>query len=184
MKGKVYIRKKGTHQAHVIMGCKAYDINHPRRIALYLLNNMLGGPGMNSWLNLSLRECHGLVYTVESSMVSYSDTGLWTVYFGCDPKDVNKCCRLVRHQLDRVMEKQLSRSQLMTAKQQLKGQIAIACDNRENFALDFGKSFLHNGKEKDLEKLFRQIDDVTAEEIQEVANELFDPSKMTTLIYE
>ena len=82
------------------------------------------------------------------------------------------------------MEKQLSRSQLMTAKQQLKGQIAIACDNRENFALDFGKSFLHNGKEKDLEKLFRQIDDVTAEEIQEVANELFDPSKMTTLIYE
>ena len=176
-------RQKGTHQAHVIMGCRAYDINHPRRIALYLLNNLLGGPGMNSLLNLSLRERNGLVYTVESSMVSYSDTGLWTVYFGCDPHDVNRCCRLVRHQLDRLIEKPLSRSQLATAKQQIKGQIAIACDNRENFALDFGRSFLHNGKEKDLDRLFRQIDAVTAEEIQQVANELFDPEKMTTLIY-
>ena len=176
-------RQKGTHQAHVIMGCRAYDINHPRRIALYLLNNLLGGPGMNSLLNLSLRERNGLVYTVESSMVSYSDTGLWTVYFGCDPHDVNRCCRLVRHQLDRLIEKPLSRSQLATAKQQIKGQIAIACDNRENFALDFGRSFLHNGKEKDLDRLFQQIDAVTAEEIQQVANELFDPEKMTTLIY-
>ena len=176
-------RQKGTHQAHVIMGCRAYDINHPRRIALYLMNNLLGGPGMNSLLNLSLRERNGLVYTVESSMVSYSDTGLWTVYFGCDPHDVNRCCRLVRHQLDRLIEKPLSRSQLATAKQQIKGQIAIACDNRENFALDFGRSFLHNGKEKDLDRLFRQIDAVTAEEIQQVANELFDPEKMTTLIY-
>ncbi len=176
-------RQKGTHQAHVIMGCRAYDINHPRRIALYLMNNLLGGPGMNSLLNLSLRERNGLVYTVESSMVSYSDTGLWTVYFGCDPHDVNRCCRLVRHQLDRLIEKPLSRSQLATAKQQIKGQIAIACDNRENFALDFGRSFLHNGKEKDLDRLFQQIDAVTAEEIQQVANELFDPEKMTTLIY-
>ena len=81
------------------------------------------------------------------------------------------------------MEKPLSQSQLATAKQQIKGQIAIACDNRENFALDFGRSFLHNGKEKDLDTLFRQIDAVTAEEIQQVANELFDPEKMTTLIY-
>ena len=176
-------RQKGTHQAHVIMGCRAYDINHPRRVALYLMNNLLGGPGMNSLLNLSLRERNGLVYTVDSSMVSYSDTGLWTVYFGCDPHDVNRCCRLVRHQLDRLIEKPLSRSQLATAKQQIKGQIAIACDNRENFALDFGRSFLHNGKEKDLDRLFRQIDAVTAEEIQQVANELFDPEKMTTLIY-
>ena len=76
MKGNVIIREKGTHQAHVIMGCKAYDFGHPRRIALYLLNNLLGGPGMNSLLNLSLRERNGLVYTVDSSMVSYSDTGL------------------------------------------------------------------------------------------------------------
>ena len=153
-------------------------------MALYLLNNMLGGPGMNSRLNLSLRERHGLVYTVDSMMVSYGDTGLWAIYYGCDQKDISKCRRLVRRQLDRLMERPLSSSQLRTAKEQLKGQIAIACDNRENFALDFGKSFLHNGKEKDLENLFRQIDTITAEEIQLTAQELFPPANITTLIYQ
>ena len=182
--GPVITRQRGTHQAHVMMGCRGYDINHPQRMALYLLNNLLGGSGANSRLNLSLRERHGLVYTVESSMVSYSDTGLWAVYFGCDPTDVAKCRRLVRHQLDRLIEKPLSTSQLLSAKQQLKGQISIACDNRENFALDFGKSFLHNGTEKDLEKLFQKIDAVSAEEIQQVATELFVPTNMTTLIYQ
>ena len=178
------VRQKATHQAHVMTGCRAYPISHPRRMALYLLNNMLGGPGMNSRLNLSLRERHGLVYTVDSMMVSYSDTGLWAIYYGCDQKDITKCRRLVRHQLDRLMESPLSSSQLRTAKEQLKGQIAIACDNRENFALDFGKSFLHNGKEKDLDNLFRQIDRVTAEEIQLTAQELFSPANITTLIYQ
>ena len=175
-------RHKGTHQAHVMIGCRAYDINHPRRIALYLLNNMLGGPSMNSWLNLTLRERHGLVYSVDSSMVSYGDTGLWAVYFGCDPADVSKCRRLVRHQLDRLMEKPLSSSQLSAAKQQLKGQIAIACDNRENFALDFGKSFLHYGKERSLEELIEQIDAITAPQLQDVAQQLFAPEHMQQLI--
>jgi len=176
-------RHRDTHQAHVMMGCRAYDINHPHRIALYLLNNLLGGPGMNSRLNLSLRERHGLVYAVESSMVSYSDAGLWAVYFGCDADDVTKCRQLVRRQLDRLMEKALSVSQLTSAKQQLKGQIAIACDNRENFALDFGKSYLHHGKEKDLDRLFASIDAVSATELQQVACELFAPEKVTTLVY-
>ena len=176
-------RHRGTHQAHVMMGCRAYDINHPHRIALYLLNNLLGGPGMNSRLNLSLRERHGLVYAVESSMVSYSDAGLWAVYFGCDADDVTKCRQLVRCQLDRLMEKPLTTSQLSSAKQQLKGQIAIACDNRENFALDFGKSYLHHGKEKDLDQLFASIDAVSATELQQVACELFAPEKVTTLVY-
>jgi len=182
--GDVIVRQRGTHQAHVLMGCRAYDINHPRRMALYLLNNILGGPGMNSRLNLSLRERHGLVYTVDSSMVCYGDTGLWTVYFGCDPGDVGTCRRLVRRQLDRLMAKPLSRTQLNTAKMQIKGQIAIACDNRENFAIDFGKSFLHKGTEKDLEALFRQIDAVTAEDIQQVAADLFAADHITTLIYQ
>ena len=176
-------RHRDTHQAHVMMGCRAYDINHPHRIALYLLNNLLGGPGMNSRLNLSLRERHGLVYAVESSMVSYSDAGLWAVYFGCDADDVTKCRQLVRRQLDRLMEKPLTASQVSSAKQQLKGQIAIACDNRENFALDFGKSYLHHGKEKDLDQLFASIDAVSATELQQVACELFAPEKVTTLVY-
>ena len=173
----------GSHQAHVMLGTRGYDIHHTLRIPLYLLNNILGGPGMNARLNLSLRERNGLVYTVESTMVSYSDTGIWNIYFGCDPHDVNKCLRLVRRELDKVMEKPLSESQLRAAKRQLKGQIAIACDNREQFALDFGKSFLHYGWEKDVTSLFDNIDKVTATDIQTVAQELFIPERLTTLIF-
>ena len=176
-------REIGSHQAHVMIGTKAYDIHHPMRIALYLLNNILGGPGMNARLNLALRERNGLVYTVESTMVSYSDTGMWSIYFGCDPHDINKCLKLVRRELDKVMQKPLSANALFTAKQQLKGQIAIACDNREQFALDFGKSFLHYGWEKNVDKLFESIDKVTADDIQKVANELFATDKLKTLIF-
>ena len=176
-------KELGTHQAHVMLGTRAYDIHHPLRIPLYLLNNILGGPGMNARLNLSLRERNGLVYTVESTMVSYSDTGMWCIYFGCDSHDVKRCLRLVHRELDKVMRKPLSTTQLRNAKRQLKGQIAIACDNHEQFALDFGKSFLHYGWEKDITHLYESIDKVTAEDIQKVANELFATERLTTLIF-
>ena len=178
------IRHKDTHQAHVMLGNRAYDIHDKRRIALYLLNNILGGPGLNARLNLALRERNGLVYTVDSSMVSYGDTGLWCTYFGCDPEDVKRCLRLIRHELDKLMKKPLSATQLRMAKQQIKGQIGVACDNRESFALDFGKSFLHYGWEKDIRHLFADIDAVTAEQLQEVAQDIFDSNKITTLIYQ
>ena len=181
---EIITKDLGTHQAHVMLGTRAYDIHHPLRIPLYLLNNILGGPGMNARLNLSLRERNGLVYTVESTMVSYIDTGIWSVYFGCDPHDVKKCLRLIRCELDKVMQKPLSATQLRNAKRQLKGQIAIACDNHEQFALDFGKSFLHYGWEKDITHLYDSIDKVTAEDIQKVANELFATEKLTTLIFQ
>ena len=181
---EIITKDMGTHQAHVMLGTRAYDIHHPLRIPLYLLNNILGGPGMNARLNLSLRERNGLVYTVESTMVSYSDTGIWSVYFGCDPHDVKKCLRLIRRELDKVMQKPLSATQLRNAKRQLKGQIAIACDNHEQFALDFGKSFLHYGWEKDITHLYDSIDKVTAEDIQKVANELFATENLTTLIFQ
>lgn len=180
----VYSFNKGTHQAHVMLGSRAYNIHSEKRIPLYLLNNILGGPGMNARLNLALRERNGLVYTVESSMVSYGDTGLWCTYFGCDPHDVKRCLRLVRHELDKVMRKPLSAAQLYRAKRQIKGQIGVACDHRENFALDFGKSFLHYGWEKDITRLFNDIDGVTAEQLQEVAQEIFSPEQMLTLIYQ
>jgi len=171
-----------THQAHVMIGTQAYRYDDPRRMTLYLLNNILGGPGMNARLNLSLRERHGLVYTVESSMASYSDTGVWSVYFGCDHHDITRCQRLVHRELDRVMLRPLSASQLSAAKKQLKGQLAIACDNREQFALDFGRSYLHHGHERDIEALFQRIDGVTAEDIKQVANELFPTGHLTTLV--
>ncbi len=181
--GQTVVEERHTHQAHVMIGNRTFGIRDPRRIALFLLNNILGGPGMNARLNMSLRERNGLVYTVESSMASYGDTGLWATYFGCDPHDIKRCIRLVKRELDRVRLYPLTDSQLANAKRQLKGQIGIACDNRESFALDFAKSFLHYGWEKDVERLFCQIDNVSASDIQQVAQTVFDPSRLTTLIY-
>ena len=181
--GKTIVMQKNTHQAHVMIGTRAYDVNDDRRMPLYLLNNMLGGPGMNAKLNLALREHNGLVYTVESTMVAYGDTGTWSIYFGCDEHDVKRCLRLVRKELDKFMQKPLSEAQLKAAKKQIKGQVGVACDNRENFALDFGKSFLHYGWEKNVYRLYEQVDEITAEQIQAVAQELFDKDRLTTLIF-
>lgn len=181
--GQTIVMQKNTHQAHVMIGTRAYDVNDDRRMPLYLLNNMLGGPGMNAKLNLALREHNGLVYTVESTMVAYGDTGTWSIYFGCDEHDVKRCLRLVRKELDKFMQKPLSDAQLKAAKKQIKGQIGVACDNRENFALDFGKSFLHYGWEKNVDRLYEQVDEITAAQIQAVAQELFDKDRLTTLIF-
>ena len=181
--GQTIVMQKNTHQAHVMIGTRAYDVNDSRRMPLYLLNNMLGGPGMNAKLNLALREYNGLVYTVESTMGAYGDTGIWSIYFGCDEHDVKRCLRLVRKELDKFMQKPLSEAQLKAAKKQIKGQVGVACDNRENFALDFGKSFLHYGWEKNVDRLYEQVDEITAEQIQAVAQELFDKDRLTTLIF-
>ena len=181
--GQTIVMQKNTHQAHVMIGTRAYDVNDDRRMPLSLLNNILGGPGMNAKLNLALREHNGLVYTVESTMVAYGDTGTWSIYFGCDEHDIKRCLRLVRKELDRMMEKPLSDSQLKAAKKQIKGQIGVACDNRENFALDFGKSFLHYGWEKNVDCLYEQVEAITSQQIQDVARELFDKDRLITLIF-
>ena len=178
-----FAKNKGTCQAHVMLGHRGYSIHQEERMSLYLLNNILGGPGMTSRLNQSLREKHGLVYTIESTMVNYDDAGLWAVYFGCDHDDMYKCVRLVKRELHKMIDKPLTERQLAAAKRQLKGQIGIACDNKENFALDFGKSFLHYGWERDITSLYRHIDEVTAESIQAVAEEIMHEQGLTTLIY-
>ena len=171
-----------THLAHVMVGTRAYDVHDERRIALYLLNNILGGPGMTARLNVSLRERNALVYTVESMAQSYSDTGLWAVYFGCDPKNVKRCLRLIRRELDKVMQRPLSDAQLRAAKRQIRGQIGIACDSRESFALDFAKSYLHYGWKKDVTALCERIDALTAADLQRVAQDLFAEECLTSLV--
>ena len=171
-----------THLAHVMVGTRAYDVHDERRIALYLLNNILGGPGMTARLNVSLRERNALVYTVESMAQSYSDTGLWAVYFGCDPKNVKRCLRLIRRELDKVMQRPLSDAQLRAAKRQIRGQIGIACDSRESFALDFAKSYLHYGWKKDVTALCERIDALTAADLQRVAQDLFAEECLTMLV--
>lgn len=174
---------RGTHQAHVVVGCRAYGRGDHRRHALYLLNNILGGPGMNARLNVSLRERNGLVYTVESSMACYDDTGLWCTYLGCDPKDVRRCLRLLRRELDRLADRLLTPRQLHAAKKQLLGQIGVASDQRESFALSFGKNFLHGHVETRPEDIQAHVEAVSAEEVRQVAGELFAPVHLQRLVY-
>lgn len=180
---RLLIRDRGTHQAHVMVGTRAYTAGDERRWALYLLNNILGGPALNSRLSMALRERNALVYTVDSSMVSYSDTGLWSIYFGCDPDDTKRCLHLVRKELDRLMDKPLSESQLRAAKRQLQGQLAIAAENREQTVLDCARTFLHTGKVRTVNDVVAHIATLSAADLQQSAQELFAPERLTTLIY-
>lgn len=179
----VTVRSLNTHQAHVMVGHRAYAMTDPRRLPLFLLNNILGGPGLNARLNLVLREQRGLVYTVESYLGSYCDTGVWATYFGCDHNAVDRCLRLVKRELARYVDKPLSERSLHAAKQQLKGQIGIASDNRENFALDFGRTFLRFNRGRDLARFCARIDAITPADIQRVAEEVLSPDHLSTLIY-
>lgn len=178
------VKKKKTHQSHVITGAKAYDMHSKKRIPLYLLNNILGGPGMNSRLNVALREKHGLVYNVESNITSYTDTGLFSIYFGTDPKNRDKAFNLVEKELSLLRNKKLSDTQLAAAKKQAIGQIVVSSENKEGLFLGLGKSFLHYDKYDSLPEIFRKIEAATAEQIQDVANEIFAPEQLFSLIYE
>ncbi len=174
---------KDTHQVHFMLGNRAYDLYHPSRMGMYLLNNILGGPGMNSLLNLSLREKHGLVYNVESNFQPFTDTGLWTVYFGCDTENAARCEQLVMNELQKLREQKLSDNSLKKYKLQLMGQMAISSEQKENLALSLGKSFLRYNKIDNLEVVKQHIDSVTSEQLQIIANEIFDPEKLSFLKY-
>ena len=172
-----------THQAHVMIGGRGYDAHNEKRTALYLLNNLLGGPGMNSRLNLSLRERRGLVYQVESNLTSYTDTGTFCIYFGCDQQDTERCIKLVHKELKNLCDKKMSSSQLFAAQKQLIGQIGVASDNNENNALGMAKTFLHYNKYDTPEKVFQRIRSLTPEILLEVSNEMFADNQLSTLIY-
>lgn len=180
---KTIIREKGTHQAHVVIGAPAFGANDDRRFGMLLLNNILGGPGMNSRLNMQVRERAGLVYSIDSYLSTYPDTGMWNVYFGCDPHDVNRCLKLVKKELRKLAEKPLTPSQLRAAQKQLKGQIGISCDNREGYALALGKTFAHYNVHRDVNNLYEEIDRLTPELLQEIAREVYAEDKLSTLIY-
>lgn len=175
--------QKETHQVHVLIGGRAYSMHDDRRIPLFLLNNILGGPGMNNRLNVSLRERNGLVYNVESNITSYTDTGLASIYFGTDPKNREKATRLVYKELTRLRENKLTATQLSTAKKQLIGQLGVSSDNREGLFLGLGKSYLHYNRYDTLPEVFAQIERLTADEILEVANEIYAPEHLSCLIY-
>ena len=174
---------RDTHQAHVMIGCRSYETHDKKRTALYLLNNILGGPGMNSRLNVALRERSGLVYNVEANLTSYTDTGIFSIYFGTDQEDVKRCLRLVHKELKRLREKPLSSTQLATAQKQIIGQIGVAADNFENNALNMAKTYLHYNKYEEPQEVYKRIQSLTPQDLWEVANEMFREENLSTLIY-
>ncbi|MDY4874247.1 MAG: pitrilysin family protein [Alloprevotella sp.] len=176
-------RDRGTHQAHVLLGCPTYGGRHPRRFALLLLNNILGGPGMNARLNMLMRERAGLVYTVESNYATYVDVGLWTVYFGCDADDVDRCLRMVRRELQRMIDQPLTARQLAAAKKQFIGQIGISREARESYAISLGKTYAHYDTWRDLDALAQAVSALTSEELQATAAEVFAADRLSLLVY-
>lgn len=174
---------KGTNQAHVMIGGRGYNAYDHRRTALYLLNNLLGGPGMNSRLNVALRERRGLVYNVESNLTAYTDTGTFCIYFGCDPDDVDLCTRLVYRELKRLRDRRLTATQLAAAQKQLIGQIGVASDNNENNALGMAKTFLHYNRYESQEAVCRRVSELTADELLAVAGEMLSEDYLSVLVY-
>lgn len=174
---------KVTHQAHVIMGTRCYPAKSDKWFQLYLLNNLLGGPGMNSRLNVALRERLGLVYLVESNLTGYTDTGVFSIYFGSDIKDAERCIELTFKELKLMREKRLTATQLAAAKKQIIGEIGVSGDNFENIALEMGKNYLHYKDYETKQTVFQKIEEITAQNILDVANEILDEKNISILAY-
>lgn len=174
---------KDTMQSHVIIGGRCYDLHHENKKIFHILNNILGGPGMNSRLNISLREKRGYVYNVESSMTSYQNAGLYNIYFGSDKKNINKCIDLILKEINRVKNTSLTTQQLAIAKKQLIGQIAVSSDNHENLALGFAKGILCYDRFDTLAQTMKKIEAISAKDILFVANEVFRDNNLNFLIY-
>jgi predicted Zn-dependent peptidase len=168
-------------QAKCAIGRDAYPVHNENRIPLYLLVNILGGPGMNSRLNLSLREKYGFVYSVDAHYVPYSDTGMFAVFFGTEPKQLDKCMKLVRKELDKFMDKQLTPRQLLEAKEQIKGQLAMSEENNLSLMLMMARTVLLYNRVPMLEEIFDLIDQTTAPRLQRIAGEIFNEKQLTYL---
>lgn len=175
--------KKRTHQAHCVIGNLAFDLHDKRRMPMILLNNILGGPGMSARLNLALREKSGYAYNVESHFTAYSNTGVFTVYFGTDKEKLDRCQDLVYREFKKFRQTPLSNIQLNKAKRQLKGQFTIGWENKENLMLAIGKSYLFFNKVDSMEQVYQRIENVTAGDLIEVANIVLDPGRLSKLVY-
>ena len=176
-------QEKNTFQIHALTGARAYQVLDERRITLHLLNNILGGPGLNSRLNMTLRERNGYSYQTESHYSPYSDTGVLNVYFSCDKSKLNQCRDVVSRELSKLRNQRLGLLQLLKAKKQLIGQVALASENHESLTLSMAKSYLIFNKFESTEEIKKKIDDISADQILEAANDILDESKLFSLTY-
>ena len=174
---------KNTHQLHYVAGRTAYDIKNPKRYAFALLNNILGGPAMNSKLNLSLRERHALTYDVSSSFTPMKGTGIWWVYFSCEEKSFEKAKKIFYQELKKTCTKKISTDELKIAKEQMIGHIALTLENNQNALFGVGKTVLMQNRIIPIEETIKKINEVTSDQIKTVANEMLEIKKLSELIY-
>ena len=176
--------RRHTHQTHVMLGSHTYPIGHPKQLTMFLLNNILGGGSMSSRLYLSLREKYGLVYNIDSQAVPLSDTGYWNIYLACEPQHKDQCLELCHKELKQLRDTKLTATQLQRALRQLEGQLAISAENQENNALAMAKQMLYHHRAPQWQETFAKVQKITPEQLQEVANEVFAPEKIYTLLYD
>lgn len=172
-------REAGLHQSHTVMGKRVEGVGGRDTYAMALLTNILGGPGMNSLLNVALREKRGLVYTVEAGTTLYSDTGLFTVYFGCDSKDTDRCRRMVETRIKALAENPIPERKLAAYIRQYTGQMMLARDNREQSALAMARSMLYHGRVLSLKETIERISGVTPQRIMAAAEKIASPDFLT-----
>ena len=177
------VLKKDIHQVHYLMGCPAYDFNHKKRPGLSLLNNILGGPAMNNRLSMRIREKHGIAYHVDSNYSPFSDTGIFSIYLGTEKDNLEKSKLLIWKELNEMRHHKLSVRQLSDAKKQIIGQIALAQDSGSAVMFNIAKSLYLFNRIDTLEELFEKIEEIRAEELHDIANEVFDPKKMSSITY-
>ena len=176
--------KRHTHQTHVMLGSHAYPIGHQKQLTMYLLNNILGGSCMSSRLYLTLREKYGLVYNIDSQAVPLSDTGYWNIYLACEPQHKEQCLELCHKELKQLRDTRLTAAQLQRALRQLEGQMAISAENQENNALAMAKQMLYHHHAPAWQETFAKVKEITSTQLQDVANEVFAPEKIYTLLYD
>ncbi|MFB0499209.1 putative Zn-dependent peptidase [Mucilaginibacter sp. OAE612] len=182
--GSIHIVNKPISQTHCIIGTQAYSSSHEHKWGLLLLNNLLGGVGMSSRLNLEIREKHGIAYTVESNYTPLTDTGIFSIYFGTDTEKANKASKLIHKELKKLREQKLGSLQLHQARQKFIGQIALAEENRMSLIIAMAKSMIDFNRVDTLEEIFAKINQVSAEQLLEISNEIFDNDRLITLLFE
>ncbi len=170
-------------QSHAMIGNRCYSTHHKNKVAMLLLNNFLGGPGMSSKLNLEIREKHGICYSIESNYIPFSDTGTFSIYMGTDKDKMDKCQSLVNKELKKLRENKLGSTSLQQAKQKFIGQISLAEESRLSVLLAISKNILEEGKSDSLELIYKEINAITSSQILEVCNEIFDPKKLSYLTF-
>lgn len=178
------VLQRGAKQSRCGIGRDAYPLLHENRIPFYLMSNIVGGPGMNSRLSLSVREKYGLVYAIDAQYHAYSDTGMFAIYFGTEPKQVKKCMALIRKEMDKLCSKRLSANELAASKEQIKGQLALSEENNLGLMIMMGRAVIDHGRVPLLQEVFDKIDLVSAADLQSVANEMFDESQFSYLFME